>query len=184
MHSNTAEPLNTPDTRVLGEQASIVLCLDDGHYRLSDGRRARSAASCLLQPQLGDQVLVAACEQGDCYILHILERADDTPACLQVAGAEELQIRQAKIRLAAHEKIALQSLQDVELSAVSGTMNINAANLFCTVRDTLLHSARRHMGRFGHYALQVKDLWQMHTKQGVVTADQDLKIDAERIHMG
>ena len=164
-------------------EARVAAELGAGRYRLDDGRAAAQAASCLVQPMVGDRVLAAGCG-GECYVVHLLARSDGAQACLAVPGAHTLAIRQAQIDLSATERVAIRSLRDVEVTATAGTLSLNARNLFTTVTESLVENARHYVGQMGQYLLGVKSLLRLHGEQALVTAEKDIKVDAERISMG
>jgi hypothetical protein len=165
-------------------ETSVALELADCHYLLDDGRMAVQATSCLIRPSAGDRVLVAGCKEGENYIVHLLNRTRETGACLNVPGMERLAIQQASIDLYATGQLALRSLGDVEVTAASGTLSLNARNLFTTVTESLVENMRHYVGTAGHYLLEAKQLLRLHGKHATITAEQDVKVDAERISMG
>lgn len=165
-------------------EANIALELIEGQYLLDDGRIAHQATSCLIAPAAGDRVLVACCKEGENYIVHLLTRSRPGSACLTVPGAEQLTVRQARIELNASEQLALRSLRDIDITAATGVLALNARNLFTTVAESLVENARHYVGNVGQYLLEVKRLLRLHGQQTSVTAEQDVKVDAERISMG
>jgi hypothetical protein len=93
-------------------------------------------------------------------------------------------IEQQQIHLSADDSIALRALHDVEVSAATGVLRLNGRNLFATVQDSLVQNVGNFIGKAGHYLLEVKQLLRLHSQQTVITAEQDVKVDAERISMG
>lgn len=165
-------------------EANIALELGEGKYLLDDGRMAQPALSCVVQPMLGDKVLVATCEQGENYIVHLLARPRSASACLSVPGMQQLNIMQAQLELHASQSLALRALGDVEISTSSGVLRLSARNLFTTVSESLVENVRNYIGQAEQYLLDVEQVLRMHGKQASVTAEHDVKIDAERISMG
>jgi hypothetical protein len=165
-------------------EVQIAVELGEGSYLLDDGRVAQQAASCLLTPAVGDRVLVVGCRQSENYITHLLHRASDDTAYLSVPGATQMTIRQASISLSATEQIAVHSLRDVEVIAATGVLSLTARNLFTTVTESLVENIRHYVGTVEQYLLDVKKLLRLHGKQASITAEQDVKIDADRISMG
>jgi hypothetical protein len=165
-------------------EANVAVELKDGSYLLDDGRIARQAASCLVAPELGDRVLVAACRQNDNYIVHLLARQCAESAFVGVPGAQQLTLRQPRIALCASERLALHSARDVELTAAAGTLSLSARNLFATVAESLVQNARQYVGNVEHYLLQARQILRLHGKQASITAEHDVKVDAERISLG
>ncbi|AJK50070.1 DUF3540 domain-containing protein [Burkholderia plantarii] len=165
-------------------EARVIVALEQHAYLLDDGRVAYQALSCLIRPEVGDHVLVATCPNDASYILHVLHRADAKQVQLSVPGAETLRVEQARIELAATESIALDSLADVEISAATGTLNLAARNLFTTAQDSLVENVGQFVGRADRYLLEVSELLRLHGQQAIVTAEEDVKVDGERISMG
>ncbi|GAA5787200.1 hypothetical protein GCM10007860_21220 [Chitiniphilus shinanonensis] len=178
---------DTPATQAVAmpqwSDARIAVALDDGRFLLHDGRIAQQAASCLVQPQAGDRALVAGCADGDSFIVHLLARANDE-AVLSVPGAATLSLSQARIALNASDSVKVRALGDLHLNAATGTVHLNARNLFTSVTDTLVEQTRHRIARAEHYLLSVRALLRMHGKQTLLTAEKDVKVDADRISVG
>ena len=171
-------------TPLLGFEGRIVERLADGRLRLDDGTLAETALGCLLQPEVGDRVLYTTSKTGDAFILQPLAREKVERARLTVPGAHGLDLHQPSVRISATDEINLRSLKDLEATAATGTLRLNAHNLFTTVSETLVENARHHIAQVGNYAMKVRELLRIHGRQGIVTAEKDLKMDAERISMG
>ncbi|MGB9989819.1 DUF3540 domain-containing protein [Massilia sp. SM-13] len=165
-------------------EAQVALELADGSYLLDDGRMALQSLSCLLKPCAGDRVLIAACDQGAVYILHLLQRPRSNNACLNLPGIQQLTVTQAQLAVVASDSLGLAALGDIEVTAASGVLRLNARNLFTTVAENMVENVQHYIGRAEQYLLDVKHLLRMHGKQASVTAEEDVKIDAERISLG
>lgn len=164
-------------------EAGVAVALDEHRFLLDDGRVARQAPSCVVLPEAGDKVLVAACA-ADNYIVHLLARAAADSAQLGVPGAQALRIRQARISLHASDAIALRALRDIDISAATGLLALNANNLYATVNEALVASMRHYVGRAEHYQLDIAGLLRLHGEQAMLLADHDIKIDATRVSVG
>ena len=184
MHTVRQQPRTPAPAEPAWAEASIAVELGDGAYLLDDGRAAQQAASCMVVPAQGDRVLVAACRQGDNYIVHLLSRSQAEEAFVSVPGARHLTLRQPRIALAATERVALHSLHDIEVTAAAGVLSLTARNLFSTVTESLVQNVRHFVGNAEQYLLDVKQMLRLHGKQASVTAEHDVKVDAERISMG
>lgn len=163
-------------------EGQITAQIEEGLYRLEDGRCARQALSCVITPAAGDEVLIYEGEEN--FVLSVLARRALDEAQLSAPGARTLSIRQARVEVNATEHAALRSARDLELTAASGTLALNARNLFTTVTESLVENVRHYVGRFAQYLLEAKGLMRMHGTQALLTAQKDIKIDAERISMG
>ncbi|UXY17247.1 DUF3540 domain-containing protein [Chitiniphilus purpureus] len=163
--------------------ARIAVALDDGRFLLHDGRIAQQAPSCLVQPQAGDRALVVGCADGDSFIVHLLARTHDE-AVLSVHGASALSLSQARIALNASDSVKVRALGELHLNAATGGMHLNSRNLFIGVTETLIEQTRHRIARAEHYLLTVRDLLRLHGKQTLLTAEKDVKVDADRISVG
>lgn len=95
------------------------------------GIDAQLAVSCLLQPQVGDTVLVSQQAGNErYYILAVLERPDTTQGTLSLPGdnhialgAGEMCLQSAALSLQASDKIELTSAA-IDLNAVTSTVKV------------------------------------------------------------
>lgn len=165
-------------------EATIHAAAGRDSWRLDDGRSARQAVSCLVTPQPGDRVLLIASADGECFVLHVLARADGGRATLAVPGAEAVSIRQAEVAIAATRQIALRAGDGVEVTAVQGTLSLSGKQLFAGAAESLVQTARTYVGQVEQFLLDARQLLRLHGEQAMITARQDAKIDAERISLG
>lgn len=165
-------------------ESKIVVSLDEHSFLLNDGRAARQALSCLIRPEVGDYVLAATCQDDKPYILHVLQRSSSQFAQLSVPGVKELKISQEHLSLNAEKNIEINAMGDVDINATAGTLKVFSRNLFNSVSESLVQTTRHFIGQAEHYLLDVKQLLKLHGEQTIITAEQDIKVDAERISMG
>jgi hypothetical protein len=86
---------------------------------------ARRAFSCLVEPMVGDVVLLSGLPGGACYVLAVLERESEAPARLVADGNLEVRLAKGRFVVAAQEGVDLVSAQDVSVTA--GGVRVNAA---------------------------------------------------------
>lgn len=172
--ARTDRPVSLAETRV-------AMLLEDGLCLLANGRQARRAASCLLELEQGDTVLVSGGEH--CFVLHVLERTGPD-AALSLPSCRKLSLRQTQISLHALETIELVSAGSARMTTLSGPLSLEAPNLFVTVAENIVQQSRYLIGRAGHYLLDVRHLFKLHAQDALLTAERDIKADAERISMG
>ncbi|WP_338847060.1 DUF3540 domain-containing protein [Massilia sp. W12] len=165
-------------------EARIAVVLQGQGFMLDDGRVARQALSCLVTPEVGDHVLTAAGHDNPPYILHVLARQNPQHVALSVPGAGKVSLQQDTIELQAQQAIALQALRDIEISAATGVLQLNACNLFSTVHESVVQHMRHYVGRAQHFLLEAEQLLRLHGEQTLITAEQDIKVDSERISLG
>ncbi|MEC7525292.1 MAG: DUF3540 domain-containing protein [Myxococcota bacterium] len=78
---------------------------------------ARRAASCLLAPATGDQVLLARPERGVCFVLAVLVRAEPERAAVVEVDAPAMHLRAPRVEVLAKEGMRLISQEKIALVA-------------------------------------------------------------------
>src|SRR5579871_1396441 len=101
-----------------GEHGTVTRTGDGWIEVASEGGvlRARRAASCLLAPAVGDEVLVAIVARRPAYVLAVLERAPGARNDLDLAGDTTLRVAGGRLSLSA-DGLDLLSSADANVSA-------------------------------------------------------------------
>jgi hypothetical protein len=172
------------ETSIVGRVAYVSDVRHDATVILDDDSCAAVAASCLLQPQCGDRVMVAGITDGDAFVLAILERDATRPANLEVPCAQSVTLSSRRLVLAAGECMEMQSMGDIEMTSAAGCLSINARHVTVTAMETLVQSARQYLANLDTCVVQALGLLRLHGQQAILTAEGDMKIDAERISVG
>lgn len=95
---------------------------------------AQPAASCLLRPELGDEVLLAVPARGDLFVLAVLRRASDGPATLRIDDTGlSIAVPHGKMNVVARDGIEFVTPEGLGLTA--DRLKVNA-------RDGVLNLAR------------------------------------------
>jgi hypothetical protein len=89
-------------------------------------RRARRATSCLLEPAVGDLVLLATLPHGQSYVLAVLEREEGAPASLVSEGDLHIKVKRGDLGLAAEGGVRV--CAGKEASVVSAAVQLRAAD--------------------------------------------------------
>lgn len=115
-------------------------------------RRARRATSCLLDPAVGDRVLVAVVDGGaEAFVLAVLERPGEVgeraPATVSVEGDLALKAVGGRVEITASEGVSMVSPADV--SVVSGELRVRSpsASLLLDGVTFLGKAVRAELGR-------------------------------------
>lgn len=131
----------------------VVAREDDGSYRVDcDGHpwRARRAASCLLAPAVGDQVLISGPDAGRVYLIAVVEQADPAHTRLELPGDVVVGTPEGGLALESGGEIALRGrtavrvetdqleLRARESRCVADRIRYVAAELQATVGTTRL----------------------------------------------
>ena len=165
----------------------------------------RRAASCLIAPRVGDEVLLQPLADGRLYVLAVLERESDVleldvDRALCIRGgdleldAKQLRIRGEDLRVAARRSLwATEQFQLVaEELSTSATRQHQAATVLErvveTAKETLGTSFRRieraeHI-HAGSLAITLREAMRVHSETAVWTAKKIFKLASEQIHFG
>lgn len=104
----------------------------DGSFAVDcDGRvwHARLAASCLLVPQTGDQVLISGPDATRVYLIAVIEQADPGLARLETAGDMVLRSRGGSVSLESQQGVSLAGQQSVSIDTATLTLQAREAHL-------------------------------------------------------
>lgn len=86
-----------------------------------DGRfHARQAVSCLVEPEVDDEVLIAGWPLDDIYVLAILERPGRTATRINAPGDVTFQVAHGAFTVAAARGVNILSADDVQLTSTKG----------------------------------------------------------------
>jgi hypothetical protein len=98
---------------------------------------ARRAVGCVVEPREGDRVLVATEEDGESFVLSVLERPAAAPTTIAVEGDLVLRSGRGKVRIAAQEGVDIVAgapvrvtASAIEIAALHGRAAIERIELF------------------------------------------------------
>lgn len=127
------EDTGTSDQTVHLHHARLVM-RDGRRYGALTAKGATwvtTAAGCLLQPEVGDLVLVSV-TAGRGYILTILERgAPESAAQVEVPGDLRLSVPTGKLEIHASDGVSVDAGAVFALSATQAAVSLNEANIAC-----------------------------------------------------
>ncbi len=179
--------------------------------------QARPAVSCLLQPEIGDLVLLTAHSAYEAYILAVLERQTDATAELLFERDITITSRGGQINLVSRQDINI--IPKKRLQIISGETgihtqkaeitidemsfwgkfldaNVKSIRLLANGFESVIHLLRQKLSRSyrtieevehvkaDRYDCHARSLLSLKGKYSTITANEDVKIDAERIHIG
>jgi len=158
------------------------------------------AASCLLQPSVGDTVLVAGPRRDQAYLIAVITQADPAQARLAVDGVLTLQAG-TRLELAA-PALDLQArkaqLEVGEMDYRGGEVRITTLlarfvgrtcetvldRLSVLTRSSFRLTEEVEQVRAGQIDYQAEETLRLHAKNTLVSSKGLVKVDAEQIHMG
>lgn len=170
--------------------------------------KATQAYSCLVQPALGDRVLVQPLS-GHYYLLAILERQQPLPLRIQAHAGLEVDLggQDCQWQHAGHWSVQADkaSLLSREAEVTTEKAQIRGQQLtqhwqqvrnlvqdfwhtgqrtWKQVRQAISRVEEVEQKSSGDYLHRVEHSMTQHSKRGSITSEKDLRLDAERIHMG
>lgn len=191
---------------------SIIMCYGEICERLPEGFAVRAdgeeliavrSLNCLVEPEPGDRALVSRDDYGRAYIIAILERAGDHRVNLSFEGDVNISAPGGRIMAAAGHGIDLVSSGDLNLFA--GTLKADADRaevragkvrvfgetveyVFERLVSRVRNSYRRIFGldhkEAGEVNYSVESVLNLRAKFSAVTAEEVVRVDAEKILMG
>jgi hypothetical protein len=138
--ASPATNLRTLPARVTRQEVAIVVLVDGESIEIESAgvrSKARRAASCLLAPELGDEVLVALVEGRPAYVLAILEREGSLPSRVELDGDASITTPHGRLSIASGEGLDIVAAKDA--TVVSNELRVRAAS--------------------GHFILDTLELW-------------------------
>ncbi len=147
--------------------------------------RARRAASCMLQPTLGDLVLAAVLGDGSAYVLAVLERGDaDVPSELLVEGDVALRVSNGRLEVFADQGVELRSPEHVKVASrnveiVSKNTHLLFDELKAMGRDAVLEATNGRI--LGTVLETVADMVHLTAKRAIRVVTEIDQTRAKRV---
>ena len=192
-------------------RGAVVKQISRSTYFVADSNslsRADRAASCLLEPQQGDYVLVSENCFGACYILTVLERESCKPATVSVEGDLILESQGGNLSLNGGRSLNLVT-PEIRMQASKGQMRFKdftfAGTLVTTwarqlraVYNTVETRADRVVervnrlyrrvkdedSRFGRLSCRVKGRFSLRAGDASIEAEKRLHLNGKKIELG
>lgn len=197
------------------QQASgrVVDILSDGSMVVESeglGWHCRRAASCLLTPETGDNVLLARSDDEKLWLLAVLERAcPQHSAQISIQGDLNISTQGGSLTLNSELQLALHShslqVKSTQGECAIGTLEYRGDEVKAqigigrwigerceSVWHTVTHLSQmmfrqvkqtEHV-RAGQLDYQAQDYLRLHSRNTLITAQDIAKIDSEQIHVG
>lgn len=190
--------------RVLDAKEDGILAVAAGEDTLT----AKRSLSCLLEPAVGDKVLLARVDH-ETFVLAVLDRLLPDAMTLSVRGAKRLVLSAPAIEVSAEDRLALRgretTMQGERVHLLAKSFNL-VGQMVAFVSDVLRSTAGRNevvadqiMTRAGDRAtfvsgadvseigtlVQNVEQVSTHTAQtSIMTAEEDLRFDGKRVTVG
>jgi len=172
---------------------------------------ARRAAGCLLEPAVGDRVLLLTVEGDDAYVLQVLDRRAPGGATISVEGDLTLRSLRGKVSVAAQEGVELVSAaavrilaSAVEVEAIDAISILGGAvkaelgkvKMYAATLDAFFERVSQHARRSfrtveeidqvkaGHLDYAASGNAHLRGKNALVSAHELVKVNGDQVHIG
>lgn len=193
----TVKTLPTSPHEAMKSGEITAVANSDGSFVIDQSLPAKQAMSCLVTPEIGDTVLYWN-NANQRWILAVLtsvskvsdEASEKTnndfqkPRSVSLPNQEAMQINGKKLLLNAQQTMQLNSMGNIQLNAVVGKLMLNAKHCVYSIQESLMQMARTLLQRSDYIDQQASKVLKSHAQQQLITAEKDVKIDAQRINMG
>ena len=156
---------------------------DDDLWLLGSNQQATRSVSCLVEPEVGDTVLVVEAD-ATLAILSIITRSAGDALTLSATKDRGLHVKTAFFSLLSERAIDLQALTSIKLSAPLGALHLLADSLMQSVRGSFVSIADTVVNKSKNYQLNADESIITRSQLQSITADKELFMDADRINMG
>jgi hypothetical protein len=153
--SQATRQKSSPGAKSVFQEIGVVVGTADGALvvETSSGRfDAVRAASCLLEPEERDQILLAVPEEGPLFVLAVLTRAESAPSRLSL-GRDARLVASETLRLEAKEEIGLATPgvisaagDRLRVSADEGAFAVKKATFASTLLTLYTNAAKAVLG--------------------------------------
>ena len=166
-------------------QAKITKQLGEETWQLENRKIVQRAFSCLIQPQVGDTV-VCVSHDDKTSITAILERTEleTNTTKLSLSQDTELELSAKKLSLLAKTEMELTSAGDMSLNSAFGKLFMLSTDLIQQIQHSFIQTCKQFISRTEYTDMQAKEMLKSHSRNQIMTADKDIRVDAERINMG
>jgi len=147
--------------------------------------KATRAASCLLEPQSGDKVLYWLDEYKHAWIISVLTcQVNDKVRTLALPQNRSMTINTQTLTINAADSVRVNAIKEINLNVALGKLNECARSVCQLVQGTFTQFTKHFISRGEYLDFEAQKLIKSHGTQQLITAEKDLKVDAERINMG
>lgn len=183
MGSHVKDPIIVTNTFEATMLKGEITQHNDDEFTLNGHVKARQALSCLLVPQTGDIVLYWL--DGDqAWILNVLSAAQHQGRDVSLPQQQDIRINTQNLVVNASEKITFNAMHEFNINVALGKLNQCARSMYQMVQESFVQITKHYINKSEYLDLQAEKLLKSHATQQLITAEKDIKMDADRINMG
>ena len=167
-----------------GLHTGYVRMIENNFFWVKTGSsliKTSKAAACLVEPEINDEVLLFLDTKNDSFIISVLKRNSQQEMIIPFENGVKLKVQQGTLGIES---------ENVNISA-ERNLNFTAKNIN-TFADRMLHKVNRlyrdikefEESNIGRLRCLVKGMFHLKAKDTILTAEERLKMDSERIQIG
>lgn len=165
--------------------AGKVTAVNEGGELLINGHiKANRAVSCLLTPQLQDLVLYWLDSEHTAWVISILSAPVTEHRELALPENQALVVNTETLTINASDSIRLNALKEINLNVALGKLNECARSACQMIHGSLVQLTKHLISKSDYIDFHAEKLLKSHATQQLITAEKDIKVDADRINMG
>ncbi|BDX06558.1 DUF3540 domain-containing protein [Planctobacterium marinum] len=153
-------------------------CVINGHIN------TQKALSCLIVPVAGDTVLYWKDDQNKGWIISVLHCEQQQEREISLPQNASIKINTDNLTVNASNSIRFNAIKEINLNVALGKLNECARSACQMIHGTLVQFTKHLINRSEHLDFHAEKLLKSHATQQLITAEKDIKMDADRINMG
>lgn len=155
-----------------------------GDFIVNGHIETQRALSCLITPCVGDLVLYWKDNQDHGWIISVLSAENPQERELSLPQNAAIKVNTKQLTVNASDSIKLNAIKEISLNATLGKLSECARSFYQLVQGTLVQHTKHLINRSEYLDFHAEKLLKSHAAQQLITAEKDIKMDADRINMG
>lgn len=183
---NLAKKLEVEDVY---QAAGVIIREGAGHIFIvqtdAGDIEARRAVSCLVEPELHDEVLVSVLGDKRAYVLAVLEREEGKRARVTFEGDVDVELRSGKFGVKAAQGVSLTSGSELDLTAAELRVSALSGNVFLqklSYVGSAVRSEVESIKSLAHSLDSVLDRFTQRVKRSYRKVEEIDQLKAKEIH--
>lgn len=157
---------------------------EEGNFAINGHIQTRKALSCLIVPKEGDTVLYWKDDQNRGWIISVLYSEQHQEREISLPNNAGIKINTETLTVNASNSIKFNAIKEINLNVALGKLNECARSACQMIQGTLVQFTKHLINRSEYLDFHAEKLLKSHAAQQLITAEKDIKMDADRINMG
>jgi len=162
--------------------SGVITRINDDSFIIDDEIVVKQADSMPIELNLGDVVNYTESAHG-LFIVSLLIGAPRDKLVLRYNFADRLTIASKNIEIVASETVTVRSLNEITLETCR-SIKVNCKNWLQSASDSVVNITSTWLQKCQHGSVESKELFRCDAGSQIITAKEDLRLDAKRINMG